>query len=175
MMAERGMVYTAESSAVALSDLLKNEGLAEATALLLRLSEVYFEASLPADFQPDDWPQGRVFTPALEVRWWRSESGFRVEALSERELPKSVAQSFGAGEDYAVLPTQLLLAGTYYPLADDPEGGFFAEAQVPQPLRHPYRSGDLSQGDQVQLRARLYLRDGIVCRTRFQEVARHGE
>ena len=173
MAAEEGMVYTARLSAVELSDLLGGESLAEATALLLRLTEAYFAVGLPPDFRPDDWPQGRVFISALEIRWWKGELDFHVEALSEEPLPESLAQYFGAGEGYIVQPTKLLLAGTYYPLADDPQGGFFAEAQVPQPLRHPIQAENLSQGDQAQLRAQLYVRDGLVCRTRFQEVVRY--
>jgi len=173
MAAKKGMLYAAQLSASELSELLKDESLAEAIALLLRLTEVYFEVGLPVDFQPDEWPQGRIFTPALEVRWWRTEDGFRVEALSEEELPKTIAQHFGKGECYDAQLTQLLLAGTYYPLADDPQGGFFAEAQIPQPLRHPYRGRDLRKGDRVHLRGWLYMRNGVVCRTRFQEVVRH--
>ena len=175
MMAEKGVVYRAELSASELGHLLESENLAEATVLLLRLTDTYFDIGLPTGFQPDDWPQGRVFTADLEVRWWKGVNGFLVEALSERKLPEGLARYFGTREEYEVRPTQLLLAGTYYPLADDPQGGFFAEAQIPQPLRHPYRGGDLKRGDRVHLRGWLYMRDGIACRIRFGEVVRYGE
>lgn len=173
MAAERGLLYAAELSASQLYSLLRDESLAAATALLSRLTDVYFGAGLPADFRPDDWAQGRLFTPALEVRWWRSGDELRVELLCEGNLPEAVARYFGEGEGHDVRETELLLAGTYYPLADDPQGGFFAEAQVPQPLRHPYEGPALRKGDRVHLRGWLYMRDGIVCRTRFQEVVRH--
>ncbi len=113
------------------------------------------------------WPQGRVFGPNTEVRWWMTDDGnLDVLVLSETRLGLSdeewYEQQMEVRRGYG-----LYLWGERKP--DDP---YWIETRIPRPLHYPVDEQEWQQHPlpYVKVVARDYAENGIVRLTRLVRV-----
>jgi hypothetical protein len=109
------------------------------------------------------WPTGRAFGPAIELRWERSETGYRLVILSEDTPPpevKGLAWQKAAVCQKAV-ERKALLWGEH-----NAETETWLATQIPRPFAYPV--------DEVKKRVRLvgldYCQGEITLITRLKEV-----
>ncbi len=110
------------------------------------------------------WPQGRVFGPNAEVRWWMTDEGnFDVLILSETRLEFS-----GKGWN----EQQMEVSGEYglYLWGERKPGDpYWIETRIPRPLRYPVDEQEWQQHPllYVKVVARDYVENGVVRLTRL--------
>ena len=110
------------------------------------------------------WPQGRVFGPNAEIRWWMTDEGnFDVLILSETCLEFSDEgwneQQMEVSDEYG-----LYLWGERKP--GDP---YWIETRIPRPLHYPVDEQEWQQHPlpYVKVVARDYAENGVVRLTRL--------
>lgn len=129
-------------------------------ALEFEQADAAWLAALPAGL----WPQGQVFGPQAEVRWWTADDGsYEVLVLCETRpgfLDKGwQEQPMEVGEEY-----RLYLWGKRQ--ADDP---YWIETRISRPLRYPLDEAEWQQQKlpYIAVVARDYVQNGVVRLTRL--------
>lgn len=122
-------------------------------------------------FDLGEWRSGRVFCPALEIRWHVEPDGVSLLLLIEAGvLPKDVAEicPWEAAEEYRTRPMRHLLSGVAYRRGDRT---FFAEAAVPRIFAYPVQA---AHGSRAVLHGRYYTQSVRTVLTRFTHFAVEG-
>jgi hypothetical protein len=109
------------------------------------------------------WPMGRAFGSDMELRWDRSETGYRLVILSEDTLPPEVK---GLVWQKAVVCQKAVERKVLLWGERDPETETWLATQIPRPFAYPV--------DEVKKRVRLvgldYRQGEITLITRLKEV-----
>jgi len=165
----RGYLYRRRNPATSeeLVELLREQPGAPAWRLQEQTDALEFEqadVSWLEDLPAGLWPQGRVFGPRAEVRWWMTnDGGFEVLVVSESrlELPGKEwhEQQMEVSDEY-----QLYLWGER-----KPSDAFWIETRIPRPLHHPVDEQEWQRQPllYVVAVARDYAENGIVRLTRL--------
>lgn len=147
----------------ALINLLKDRFGEEKPAyyIVRRVEEIKFDYFKPplAGWVVVNWPEGRVFSSEMEVRWRKvTEEGHDVLALAEQDISLP-GLDFVSGPWKAV-EGQEAKQGIYLwgstRLGDEERGYFWVETRIPRRLKYP------SQGKTVRLGHWRYQTDGGV-------------
>jgi hypothetical protein len=129
-------------------------------ALEFEQADAAWLAALPAGL----WPQGRVFGPQAEIRWWAEDSrGYEVLVLSENQRELSAEewqeQRMEVRDEYHV-----------YLWGERKENNeYWIETRIPRPLRHPLDEQEWrrEQLPYVVVVAWDYAENGVVRLTRL--------
>lgn len=119
---------------------------------------------------------GRLFGEAYEIRWTWIDNHFSVQILTEQALS---LPGFEVAQCTVSPPFLIYLWGLHHHYLTEghflrdvaPERNLWIETRIPRPLVYPVDSDQ----PRVVVSARHYLRDGLICTTRWLSLKGHSD